>query len=803
MNSRLRLFSVAPAALVVALALAFPGYAARLLNAADQFAVLSGSSVTATAPSPVTGVVGAQTTVTGPVNATTVVNNGQGQVPQALADLAASRAQTQALGGTPAANELGGVTFGPGTYHVTGSATAAPGSVITLDGFGVYIFNIDGALTTGANADVALINGANPANVYWNVGSTVTLGTSSDFAGNVMAGDLSAMGSAATLLGKLLSQSGPVVLDNSAIVDSVPGSAPTFVDGTPVDGAAFSVCVGDNLTYLVNGLDPDGGSVALSLAGKPVGASQLPNDGGEDASGPLGDDLLDTGAAVSSRFSWTPQSVDVGSYTLVYSLTDVNGVISQNRVTISVSRRPEFSRPPTPADGFAVTLCPGQAFNYTITALDADTGDAGALALEVSGAPAGMTHTPALPIAAAGTVSTDATFTPNAGQAGQVYAVTYTATDGLGCEVATSLQITVARVPQFEAPTPANGAVFTICEGDSVNYQVRAADGDAGQFVTISASGLPSGATHVDALPVTGNPVQTAFSWTPTADDDGVYNITYTATDNSSAACSSQTTVTVVVLDPVATSITLTRTGTVGIDSELCYTALVRDQCSRPLPGQSVIFDLAGTTGNNQKVALTTDAAGEARLCFTPKFPGTDTLLVWADLNGNQQREQGEPMATQNVTILAPVSTVGGAVAGSGSVSAVPLTPVPGESATFFIDATAKRNGSVRGTTSFNVALPNFLMKKTKLTSLSISESSEGRRAVIFGMTTVKRLGGRIRFRVDVLDAGTPGVPNDQYFITYLTPTGAVTAGSNLRYQRFSPTRLHNDVLVRVGLPTR
>ncbi|MGV3720231.1 MAG: ice-binding family protein, partial [Actinomycetota bacterium] len=672
-----------------------------------------------------------------------------------------------------------------------------------LDGFGVYIFNIDGALTTGDNADVTLINGANAANVYWNVGTTAAFATGSDFAGNVMAGDLSTMGSASTLLGKLLSQSGPVVLNNSLVVDGVPGFAPTFVDGTPADGASFTVCVGDNLTYTVNGLDPDGGSVALSVAGKPVGASQLPNDGGEDAAGPLGDDLLDTGVTVSSRFSWSPQPEDGGSYTLVYSLTDANGVVSQNRVTLSVSQRPAFVRPPTPAEGFAVTLCPGQAFNYTIAAVDADAGDAGALALEVSGAPAGLTHSPSLPFAAAGSVSTDAAFTPSIGQAGQVYTVTYTATDGLGCEVNTSIQITVGRMPLFEAPTPANEATFTVCAGDSVNYQVRAADGDAGQLVTISATGVPAGATHVDALPVTGNAVQTAFSWTPTADDAGVYVITYTATDNSAAACSSQTTVTVVVLAPVATSVTLTRTGTVAIDSELCYTALVRDQCSRPLPGQSVIFDLAGTTGNNQKVALVTDAAGQARLCFTPKFPGTDTLLVWADLNGNELRDSGEPMATQNVTVLAPVSTVGGAVAGSGSVSAVPLTPVPGESGTFFIDASAKRNGAVRGTTSFSVALPNFLMKKTKLTSLTISESSQGRSAVIFGLTTVKRLGGRVRFRVDVLDAGTPGVPNDQYFISFLTPTGVVTAGSNLRYQRFGPIRLHNDVLVRVGLPTR
>lgn len=802
MKSRMRLIAVLPAALVAVAALAFPGYAARLLNAADEFTVLSGSSVTASAPSTVTGVVGALTTVSGPVIATTIVQNGGGQVPQALGDLAASRAQTQALGGVATATELGGQVFTPGVYHVTGSANVAAGSTITLNGFGIYIFNIDGALTSGNNADVVLANGANAANVYWNVGTTATLDTGSDFAGNIMTGDVTSMASAATLLGKLLSQNGPVLLGGSAIVNSVFGSSPTFVGGTPSNGAAFTACVGDNLTYLVSGLDPDGDPVTLSAAGKPVGASHLPNDGGEDSAGPLGDDLLDSGTVVSSRFSWTPQPEDVGTYTVVYSLTDSTGVISQNRVTISVSQRPAFVAP-TPADGTAVTLCPGQPFNYTISAVDADAGDAGALALEVSGAPTGLTHNPGLPAANAGSISTNASFTPSPAQAGLAYTVVYTATDGLGCEATTTLQITVARVPLFEAPTPADGATFTVCAGDTVSYQVRAADGDPGESVTINATGVPTGATHVAALPVTGNPVQTAFSWTPTTDQAGVHIITYTATDSSSAACSSQTTVSIQVLAPVATSITLTRTGAVAIDSEICYTALVRDQCSRPLPGQTVIFDLTGTTGNTQKVTLTTDDAGQARLCFTPRFPGTDTILVWAELNGNAQRDPGEPMATANITILAPVSTAGGAVAGSGSVSALPLTPVPGESGTFFIDATAKRNGSVKGTTSFSVPVPNFLMKNTKLTGLTISESSLGRSAVIFGLTTVQRLGGRIRFRVDVLDAGTPGVPNDQYFITYLTPTGAVTAGSNLRYQRFGPIRLHNDVLVRVGLPLR
>jgi len=802
MSSRTRWITALPAALVAVLALAFPGYAARLLNSADQFAVLSGSSVTATSPSGITGVVGAQTTIGGPiVGVPTLIDNGQGAVPQALADLSASRTQTAALPGTPVAPELGGGVFQPGVYHVAGNATIADGATVTLSGFGVYIFNIDGSLTVGANATVLLVGGASPANIYWNVGGDAILSANSNVAGSIMNGGLATMGNAATLLGKLLSENGPVTLGGSTIVDGVPGTAPAFIGTTPQDGAHFTVCVGDTLTYTVTGQDPDGDQLVLSAAGKPLGASHLPNDGGEDLSGPLGDDLLQTGTLVSSRFNWVPLPEDVGTYNLVYSLTDINGVISQVRVTISVSQRPAFVAP-TPADGTVVTLCPGDAYSYTIAATDADPGDAGDLALEVSGAPAGMGHNPALPIAAPGAVSTDVTFTPSEAQAGQSYTVTYTATDGLGCEVSTSLVINVAHVPQFEAPTPADGTVYTVCAGETVSYQIRAADGDAGQTVNLSATGLPAGAVHLPGLPFNGNPVQVGFTWTPTPDDEGTYVITYTATDSSPAACSSQTTVTINVLRPVATGLQLVRTGNVGIDEEMCFTATVTDQCGRPLPGQTVYFDLQGTTGDNRKLAVETDAAGQARLCFEPTFPGTDTILVWAELNGNAQRDPGEPMATENVTVLAPASSPRGAVAGSGAVPGAPFTVVKGESGTFFVDAMAKKNGAVRGSVTFNVATPRFSMRSKKLTGLTIKEDEHGRSAIIFGVTKMKKLGGKIRFRVDVLDAGSPGVPNDRFVITFLTPTGNVVSGGNLRHLR-TGIRVQNDVLVRVNLPVR
>jgi len=802
MKHRLRLSSFAALAAVIAIAIGFPGYAARLLSNADQFAVLSGTTVNATAPSTVTGRVGAAGAVTGILTATQVIANNTAPVPAALADLADARAEAQTLGNILIPSELAGATYTPGVYHITGAATLADAGLLQLDGFGIYVFNIDSTLTVGEQSNVVLLNGANAANVYWNVGGSVDLHTDSDFAGNIFSAGGASMASAATLVGKLLSQSGPVTLGGAAIVDSVAGSAPAFTGTIPADGSSVTVCVGDTLTYTVTGQDADGNPLQLSVAGKPIGASQLPNSGGEDTAGLLGDDLLDAGTAPSSRFNWAPQVEDVGIYVLTYSLIDSTGVISQSRVTLTVSERPEFAYPTTPADGQEFVLCPGQPLTYTVTATDADSNTPGSLTLSATGVPTGLSHVAPLPNSSALVVSTAASFTPTPAQAGQRFTITYTATDSAGCLATTTVKIRVEQIPQFVTPTPADNTIITVCAGDPVTYRIRATDADTGELLTLTATGVPVTAAQVPALPATGSPVESTFSWTPTVDEAGVYQITYTVTDNSSAACSAQTSVTINVLTPTPTSLTLVRTGQVALNSEMCFTATVRDQCNRPLPGQTVYINVLGTTGNNQTQTSVTDANGQAKLCFTPLFPGTNTVTAWVDLNGNAQADPGEPLDTDNQTVMAPPTTIGSAVNGGGFVSPGPLTSSESEVGQFFIDAISRRTGAVQGTVTFASQNPTFTLRSIKLTGMTITEGPEGRNAIILGIGKTNRF-GRVAFRVDTLDAGTPGVPNDRFFITFLTANGPVTAGSNLRIARGRTIRLVNDVKVRTGIQVR
>jgi hypothetical protein len=87
--------------------------------------------------------------------------------------------------------------------------------------------------------------------------------------------------------------------------------------------------------------------------------------------------------------------------------------------------------------------------------------------------------------------------------------------------------------PTFSVPpTPPSGTVFTVVEGQNVSFTVSANDPDAGNVVSLNSAGIPIGATSSAALPATGNPVSTNFSWTPAIGQAGAYVLTFSATDS-------------------------------------------------------------------------------------------------------------------------------------------------------------------------------------------------------------------------------------------------------------------------------
>jgi hypothetical protein len=119
-----------------------------------------------------------------------------------------------AAGGAILPADIGGETLAPGVYKTT-SAQPSLGITgnLTLAGNGVYIFQIVSTLTTAANnSDVILSGGATPENVYWQVGSSATLGTTTTFAGTIMAQASVSLDTGATLNGRALARTGAVTL---------------------------------------------------------------------------------------------------------------------------------------------------------------------------------------------------------------------------------------------------------------------------------------------------------------------------------------------------------------------------------------------------------------------------------------------------------------------------------------------------------------------------------------------------------------------------------------------------------------
>ena len=188
------------------------------------FSVLAGSAVTNTGSTTISGDVGISpgTAVTGfpPGLASGTIHIADSAAAQAQAALTAGYIDAAGrAGGTSVSGDLVGRTLTPGVYKST-SSLAISGDV-TLDGAGnpgaVFIFQIGSTLTTGSGSHVVLANGATACNVFWQVGSSATLGTNSEFKGNILALTSITITTGVNLQGTALARNGAVTLDSNVI----------------------------------------------------------------------------------------------------------------------------------------------------------------------------------------------------------------------------------------------------------------------------------------------------------------------------------------------------------------------------------------------------------------------------------------------------------------------------------------------------------------------------------------------------------------------------------------------------------
>ena len=229
----------AAAVLAVLLAGTALGAAPVDLGTAGSFAVLAGTTVTNTGATTITGDVGLHPGRAATGFATVTLHGALhlGDAVALGAKGALVTAYGDAAGAKPVTNvptELGGTTLKPGVY---GSGALGLTGTLTLDGAGLYVFQAASTLIAASGSRVALANGASACDVYWQVGSSATLGTGTSFKGTVMALASIALQTGATLQGRALARNGAVTMDHNTIDSSAcaaPGPTPK---ATPKAGA--------------------------------------------------------------------------------------------------------------------------------------------------------------------------------------------------------------------------------------------------------------------------------------------------------------------------------------------------------------------------------------------------------------------------------------------------------------------------------------------------------------------------------------------------------------------------------------
>src|SRR4051812_29545161 len=193
------------------------GAQVTLGSTVGSFGVLGGSTVTNTGSSIVNGNLGVSpgSSVTGFPPGVVVggtIHSNDATAAQAQSELTTAY---NTVAGTPCTvdltgQNLGGLTLTPGVYCFTTSAQLT--GTLTLNALGnpnaQFLFKVGSTLTTASGSSVLVTNGGSTCNVFWQVGSSTTLGTGTTFAGNILSLTSITLTTSASVAGRTLARNG-------------------------------------------------------------------------------------------------------------------------------------------------------------------------------------------------------------------------------------------------------------------------------------------------------------------------------------------------------------------------------------------------------------------------------------------------------------------------------------------------------------------------------------------------------------------------------------------------------------------